>query len=824
MRGTPPPTATAASVTGRLASWRPVVVLCSVFAATFVTGTLVVRDAVNKTIERQALAVAEIVASQATTARTVYAREIVGKLTRDGFGPNVDSDTMPGHVPIPAQFLKLVGRASADNADKLYQYLPVSKWNLEPTQGLSDDFLRWAWPQLEKQDPERPAGQVAWKAVSRFEDQGGQRVLRYLSADPASQASCASCHNAYERMPAVIARRLADGVAPGKQWQQHQLLGALSITIPLDKAEQLAGTQIGETSVFIFGILVTSFAAMFWFNWRLSHQQRSLRDAEAQLARSELETRAANELLQAKQGVELAFAELSTYMRAIDQHAIVSVAGRDGRILQVNDQLVAISGYSRDELLGQDHRILSSRTHDREFFRQMWRTLLQGQIWREVICNRSKQGQLYWVDSAIVPLKDAAGEIVRFISIRIDITERKQAEQEMLRLATHDSLTGLANRTLLRDRIQRALESNKRSEFHAAVLFIDLDQFKTINDSLGHEVGDRLLVEVSRRLLGCVRSEDTVARQGGDEFIVFLPRLPDARSAGVLAAKLQKQLAAPFVLDQRELYVGSSIGIAVFPQDGEDVDTLLKNSDTAMYQVKEAGRNHYAFFEPGMNAQAFDRYTLGTELRRAAERGEFYLVFQPVVGMASGRVEGMEALLRWHHPTRGDVSPGLFIGLAESTGQIVPIGEWVLRHACLQVRQWRDQGLAVPRLAINLSALQVQSGQVVERIAAILAETGVGGDALTFEITEGCLMSKTEDVVRTLQQLSAMGAHIAVDDFGTGYSSLSYLKRLPIDTLKIDRSFVMDIGDDADDTAIVVAVVAMARGLKLKVIAEGVET
>lgn len=799
-------------------------VLCGVFALTFVTGTLVVRDAVNKTIESQALAVAEIVASQATTARSVYAREIVGKLSRDGFGPSVDSDTTPGHVPIPAQFLKLVGRASAENADKLYEYRPVSRWNLEATQGLSDDFLRWAWPQLELQDPPQPKGKVAWKAVSRIEDQGGRRVLRYLSADPASQQSCVQCHNAYERMPAVVARRVADGVPPGKQWQQHQLLGALSITIPLDRAEQLGGSQVGETSLFIFGILVTSFAAMFWFNWRLSRQQRSLRDAEAQLARSELETRAANELLQAKQGVELAFAELSTYMRAIDQHAIVSVAGRDGRIVQVNDQLVAISGYSREELLGQDHRILSSGTHDREFFAQLWRTLLQGQIWRGVICNRSKNGGLYWVDSAIVPLKDAAGEIVRFISIRIDITERKQAEQEMVRLATHDSLTGLANRTLLRDRVQRALESNKRSEARAAALFIDLDQFKTINDSLGHEVGDRLLVEVSHRLLGSVRAEDTVARQGGDEFIVFLPRIADARAAGVLAAKLQRQLAAPFVLDQRELYVGSSIGIAVFPEDGEDVDTLLKNSDTAMYQVKEAGRNHYAFFAPEMNTQAFDRYTLGTELRRAAERGELSLVYQPVVGMASGRVEGMEALLRWHHPTRGDVSPGLFIGLAESTGQIVPIGEWVLRQACQQVRAWRAAGLEVPRLAINLSAIQVQAYGLVERIATILAETGVGAEALTFEITEGCLMSKTEDVVRTLQDLSAMGAHIAVDDFGTGYSSLSYLKRLPIDTLKIDRSFVMDIGDDADDTAIVEAVVAMAHGLKLRVIAEGVET
>ena len=803
---------------------RALVVMSSVFALTFILGTLVVRDAVNRTVEREALAVAEIVAAQATTARSVYARDIVNKLSQDGFGPHVESAKMPGHVPIPAQFLKLVGRASSENADKLYEYRPVSKWNLEPNQGLVDDFLRWAWPQLEAQDQAQPAGKIAWKAVSRFEMQDGRRVLRYLTADPASQTTCAVCHNAYERMTEVIARRVADGVTPGKQWQQHQLLGALSVTIPLDKAEQLAGTQIGETSIFIFAILVTSFAAMFWFNWRLARQEKDLSEAERQLAKSELEARNANELLQAKQGVEEAFSELSTFMQAIDQHAIVSVAGRDGRILQVNDRMTAISGYSREELLGQDHRILSSGTHDREFFRQMWHTLGQGQIWRGVICNRRKNGSLYWVDSAIVPQRDSAGEVVRYVSIRIDITERKQAEHEMVRLATHDSLTGLANRTLLRDRVQQALETNKRTGMKSAVLFIDLDQFKTINDSLGHAVGDRLLVEVSHRLRDCVRAEDTVARQGGDEFIVFLPRIPDSASAGVLAAKLQHQLAKPMRLDERELFVGSSVGIAVYPDDGEDVDTLLKNSDTAMYQVKEAGRNHFAFFTPDMNAQAFDRYALGTDLRRAAERGEFALVFQPVVGMASGRIEGMEALLRWNHPKLGPVPPARFIPLAESLGQIVPIGEWVLRQACLQIRLWRQQGLQVPRLAINLSAIQVHHRGIVERVSEILGDMEVEASCLEFEITEGSLMNKTADVVTTLQALSAMGARLAIDDFGTGYSSLSYLKRLPIDTLKIDRSFVMDIGDDADDTAIVAAVVAMAQSLKLRVIAEGVET
>jgi PAS domain S-box-containing protein len=402
-----------------------IAVMVGVFALACLLGYLLVKRAVGITVEHQALAVAEIVASQATTARSVYAREIAGKLAKDGFGPAVDADGRPGHVPIPAQFLKLVGRASAELSDRLYEYKPVSRWNLEPSQGLNDDFLRWAWPQLEAQDQAAPGEHIGWKAVSRFETLDGRRVLRYLSADPASQPGCAACHNAYEKTPEVIARRVADGVPPGKQWAQHQLLGALSVTIPLDKAEQVAGAQINEATLFFFAVLVVSFSAIVWFNWRLARQAHDLRETEVQLANAEVESRSANALLQARQGVELAFTELSTYMQAIDQHAIVSVADAQGRIVQVNDKLVEISGFGRDELLGQDHRVLSSGTHGREFFAAMWRTLRRGQTWRGVICNRTKGGELYWVDSAIVPLKDSAGEVRRYISIRIDITERK---------------------------------------------------------------------------------------------------------------------------------------------------------------------------------------------------------------------------------------------------------------------------------------------------------------------------------------------------------------------------------------------------------------
>lgn len=808
----------------KLGGLQGVALISVVFVLACLLGYVVVREAVNTTVVQQALAVAEIVAKQATTARTVYARDVAGKLSKDGFGAHVDSSDKSGFVPIPAQFLKLVGRASSESSDKLYEYRPVSKWNLEPTQGLTDDFLRWAWPQLESQDPTEPKGPVDWKAVWRIEGEGDKRVLRYLSADAASGTTCVSCHNTYEKSPAIIARRTADGVAPGKQWAQHQLMGALSITIPLSKAETLAGSQVNQTTVFIFGILVASFAAMFWFNWRMSRQQQQLRDNAVLLAQSELEARTASERLQAKQDVERAFSELSTFMAAIDQHAIVSVAGRDGKILHVNDKLLEVSGYTRDELVGQDHRVLNSGKHPKGFFADMWRTIVDGSIWRGVICNRKKNGDLYWVDSAIVPMKDADGRVMRYISIRIDITERMRAEQEARHMAQHDSLTGLVNRAVLRDRIDRALRSDRRTHHRAAVLFIDLDQFKTINDSLGHEVGDRLLVQVARRLENCVREEDTVARQGGDEFIVFMPRINRADDAAMLAERLVREISRAYRIGERELYVGCSVGIAVYPEHGDDVETLLKNSDTAMYYVKEAGRNHFSFFATQMNSAAMERYALGIELRKAVDQGELTLHYQPVVDLGTGAIVALEALLRWNHPVRGMVSPLQFVPLAEASGLIVPIGEWVIQQACRQIKAWTDQGYAVPRVALNISAIQLQNQKLIESVEQTLQQQGVAPEGLEFEITEGSLMSRTDEAIAILRRFSDMGIRIAIDDFGTGYSSLSYLKLLPIDTLKIDRSFIKDIGQGKDSATIVSAIIAMARSLELKVVSEGVET
>ena len=798
--------------------------LTAIFAVACALGYLVVRHAVTNTVEHQAVTIAEIVASQAKTARSVYAVEVAEKLRKDGFGPNVNSASMPGHVPIPAQFLKLVGQATSANSDGLYAYKPVSKWNLEPTQGLTDDFLRWAWPQLEQQDTSQAHEPLAWKPVYRFEDAQGQRVLRYLAADPAARTSCVQCHNAYEQMPEVVARRVAAGTEPHKQWQLNQLMGAISISIPLDRAELMAGAQIKQTSIFVFAILVLSFLSLNWFNWRLAKKEISLKETETQLVKSELETQTANELLVAKQGVEQALAELSTYLQAIDHHAIVSVSDKDGRIIHVNDKFVEVSGYQRDELIGQDHHIINSGVHPLGFFAGMWATLAQGEIWRGMVCNRAKSGDLYWVDSAIVPLKDAEGEVVRYISIRIDVTDHKRAEEAITHMATHDPLTGLANRSLLLNKVRMAVEHDRRRHEPSAVLFIDLDHFKAINDSLGHNVGDQLLIEVAQRLMANTRAGDTVARQGGDEFIVFLAQITETHDVQMLADKLLRALTMPYQVQDHVLHIGASIGVALFPQDGLDVETLLKNSDAAMYKVKESGRNHVLFFTPSMNEQAAARYTLLQDLRRALSQGELSLVYQPIVGVEHGNIEALEVLLRWQHPTQGPLPPAEFIPLAESSGLIVEMGEWVLRTACLQWVQWRAAGLRVPRLAINLSAIQFHNKHVVDMVKAVLADTGVEASHLELEIAESSLMNQSAEVVGTLEQLSDMGLQMSIDDFGTGYSSLSYLKRFPIDTLKIDRSFVQDIEQDPDDAAIVSTVIAMAHGLKMNVVAEGVET
>ncbi|WP_286757858.1 EAL domain-containing protein, partial [Ralstonia sp. RL] len=402
--------------------------------------------------------------------------------------------------------------------------------------------------------------------------------------------------------------------------------------------------------------------------------------------------------------------------------------------------------------------------------------------------------------------------------------ERKQAEDRISFMAHHDMLTGLPNRTLLQDRASQAIAQAARQSRSVAVLFIDLDHFKHINDSLGHPVGDQVLRMAALRLQDCLRKGDSLARLGGDEFIITLPALTDGGTAAVVAQKVLDALNAPFAIDDHELHVGCSIGISLFPADGGDVDVLMRAADAALYHAKAKGRGNYQFFTSSLNAAAQRRLILESLLRQALARGEFALHYQPQLDIASGRIVSAEALLRWQQPERGFISPAEFIPIAEETGLILPIGEWVLREACAQLGRWHAAGHADMTIAVNLSARQVLQSGFAEYVARQLQEFGLPASSLDLEITESILMHPSEDNLAPLTRLSNMGVRLSVDDFGTGYSSLSYLKRFPINALKIDQSFVRGIGQDANDMAIVSAIIAMAKSLRLKVVAEGVET
>ena len=495
-------------------------------------------------------------------------------------------------------------------------------------------------------------------------------------------------------------------------------------------------------------------------------------------------------------------------------------------VTYVNSVIESLYGYSAQEWLSDP--ALWKRTIHPEDRQRVIDIVMEaqiagknGQIEYRILCNDRTQR---WVLNRYSWEKDSRGAVVSFNGIVHDITERKQAEQHIHYLATHDALTGLPNRLLLLDRISQALAHDRRSHTPAAVLFIDLDHFKVINDSLGHDVGDLLLKEVAVRLQSCIREEDTVARQGGDEFIVLLPNIAGAQDAGIIAEKILGNLAMPCQINDKELYIGASIGIASFPDDGKDMAALLRNSDIAMYHAKGAGRNNYQFFAPEMNQLMAEKHALVTDLHHALEYKELQLHFQPIVEIVSGKLSGMEVLLRWQHSSKGLILPSTFIPLAEENGLIVPIGEWVLKSACLQIKAWCEQGYEVPYLAINLSARQFRHKSLVTDIARILDETGVDVRSVKLEITESMLMYDVGEAIETLIELNEMGLEISIDDFGTGYSSLSYLKRFPINTLKIDQSFMQDVATDADDMAIVMAIIAMAHSLKMEVIAEGVET
>ncbi|GAX90652.1 putative bifunctional diguanylate cyclase/phosphodiesterase [Effusibacillus lacus] len=501
----------------------------------------------------------------------------------------------------------------------------------------------------------------------------------------------------------------------------------------------------------------------------------------------------------------------------------VMVTDAKGTILLVNPAFSMVTGYSPEEVIGKNPRILNSGKHDAEFYVNMWACIHECGHWRGEIWNRRKNGEIYLQLVTISAIKDESGKTLYYAAVFSDITERKRYEEQIKYHAYHDSLTGLPNRLLFHDRLSQALVHANRNRQMVAVLFLDLDRFKVINDSLGHAVGDLLLKAVAERLTGCLREGDTLSRLGGDEFTVIIPDIAEEKDAAKVARKIINALFPPFVLDGHEFFVNTSIGISLYPVDGTDIETLIKNADAAMYRAKERGGNHYQFYTPDMNAKAVEKLAMETDLHRAVDREELTVCYQPLVGSFDGRIVGAEALIRWQHPELGPVSPAEFIPLAEETGLITQIGEWVLRTACKQMKEWQEANLSLDRVCVNLSVRQLRQDELVATVVSALQETGLAPNCLELEISESITLHNLEQIIDTLHNLQMLGVRISIDDFGAGYSSLMYLKKFPIDTIKIDQSLVQDVVTNSDDAAIVAAVIALAHTLKLEVVAEGVE-
>jgi len=502
----------------------------------------------------------------------------------------------------------------------------------------------------------------------------------------------------------------------------------------------------------------------------------------------------------------------------------IMVTDRHAKIERVNQAFTRLTGYTEDEVVGRNPGLLSSGRQTPDFYKQLWHSLTTDGHWQGEIWNRRKTGELFLEYLTITSIRDSEGEISHYAAIFSDITQRRQAEERLGYLATHDVLTNLANRMLFEERLTHAIVHAKRFGRKVAVMYLDLDRFKLVNDTLGHNAGDEVLKMVAERIVANVRANDTVARMGGDEFALVLEEVDDVRDVGRVARKLLDEVGRAIDIVDRQIFVTPSIGISIYPDDGTEAEDLILLADQAMYGAKSRGRNVFQFFESKMTSSAIEQLETLGELHRALEQNEFRLFYQPQYDLASGRIVGVEALLRWLHPRRGLVPPGDFIGLAERSALIVPIGRWVLHEACRQARRWLDEGFEFGRVSVNVSARQCFTDHFLSDLTTILSETALPAEYLQLELLESMAMNTREEIGILLRELATRGISLAIDDFGTGYSSLVYLKDLPVDTLKIDQSFLTDCGSGSTDDAIVRAIVAMGRALGLDVVMEGVET
>lgn len=557
-----------------------------------------------------------------------------------------------------------------------------------------------------------------------------------------------------------------------------------------------------------------------------SELKRAQEGLEAKVTERTAELKSSNKVLKAeverRKRIELSMRKLTL---AVEQTgSVVVITDKEGVIQYVNPRFTEVTGYTADEAIGENPKILKSGQTPLEIYRDMWETLLAGLHWRGELLNKNKNGNTYWSYLSISPIEDDTGRITHFVGVSEDVTEIKAAHVRMTHMALFDPLTELPNRRQLKEQLSQALKVSRRSDQLLGLMFLDLDNFKSINDTLGHEFGDLLLKTVAERLRRLLRETDMVARFGGDEFVILLKEISDPTGAKSVAEKILASIREPIAIQGRRLHTSTSIGITIAPQDGYDSETLMRNADLAMYRAKDKGRNNYQYFTEAMNRQVAERATVEHELTQALENGQLRLHLQPVLAMDGFRTVGAEALLRWQHPEKGLLMPASFIPIAEESNLIIQVGEWVMREACRIVADLHRRGHKDISLAVNISPKQFADPGFPHWVHKILKETGTPGSSLNLEITETTLMHDIDHLVESLERLKRLDVTISVDDFGTGYSSLSYLKRLPVDIVKIDQSFIRDIHEDPADTGIIEAIIAMARKLLLQVIAEGVET
>lgn len=502
----------------------------------------------------------------------------------------------------------------------------------------------------------------------------------------------------------------------------------------------------------------------------------------------------------------------------------ILVTDERGRIISINPAFQLVTGYSEEEILGKNPSILQSGVHDSTFYKDLWNSIKVKGHWKGEIWNKRKNGDLYPEWLTISTIKDELGNVTNFVGIFSDITDRKEAEEQLRRLAHFDSLTGVANRYSLNQHLHNLILTAEKYEQQLAVLFLDLDRFKHINDTLGHNYGDMLLKSVSGRLKSLVRNKDMIARLGGDEFVIALPNINHVKDSAYIAQRIIESLNKPFQLGKHEVFISTSIGISVYPFDGTTFEELLRNADKAMYVAKNNGKNQFEFYHSDMHRDESRQILLEKYMRKSLEKNEFFLVYHPQMDTKTKQINGVEALIRWNQEEIGIVSPGEFIPIAEETGLIIPISEWVIKQACEDLHSLHVNGFPHLTMSINISPLHFNQPDFVERLLSVVQETNIKDQSIELELTEGIVMPNAPETLQKLVKLKQRGIKLSIDDFGTGYSSLSYLNRFPIDILKIDQSFIRKLSDYKEDASIVKAIITMAHTLHLKVIAEGVET